>query len=61
MATVVECVCCQEYPKAARKQQGCITTNPDFEALCLNPGVLRLAYLNMRHYKQANMGETTNE
>ncbi|XP_042144995.1 uncharacterized protein LOC115320958 isoform X2 [Ixodes scapularis] len=42
METVVECVCCREYPAVARKQQGrqgCVTGHPDFEALCLNPEV----------------------
>ncbi|KAG0436381.1 hypothetical protein HPB47_017980 [Ixodes persulcatus] len=53
METVAECVCCREYPAAVRKQQGrqsCVTSHPDFEGLCLNPGVLQLALLNMRHY-----------
>ncbi|CAN8014945.1 hypothetical protein HPB47_026225 [Ixodes persulcatus] len=64
METVVECICCRECPAVARKQQGrqgCVTGHPDFEALCLNPGVLRLAYLNMRHYGQQGMGASANE
>ncbi|KAM7289576.1 uncharacterized protein ISCGN_029705 [Ixodes scapularis] len=64
METVVECVCCREYPAVARKQQGrqgCVTGHPDFEALCLNPEVLRLAYLNMRHYGQQGMGASASE
>ncbi|KAG0444211.1 hypothetical protein HPB47_014044, partial [Ixodes persulcatus] len=63
METVVECICCRECPAVARKQQGrqgCVTGHPDFEALCLNPGVLRLAYLNMRHYGQQGMGASAN-
>lgn len=46
METVAECVCCRDYPAAVRKQQGrqsCVTSHPDFEGLCLDPGVLQLA------------------
>lgn len=61
METVVECVCCREYPAAARKQPGCLTSHPDFETVCLNPVVLRIAFLNMRHYGQRGMGASSNE
>ncbi|KAG0431721.1 hypothetical protein HPB47_021515 [Ixodes persulcatus] len=58
-----KCVCCRDYPAAVRKQQdrqSCVTSHPDFEALCLTPGVLQLALLNMRHYGERNMGATSN-
>ncbi|KAM7306133.1 P2X purinoceptor 7-like [Ixodes scapularis] len=60
METVAECVCCRDYPAAVRKQQG-RQSHPDFEGLCLDPGVLQLASLNMRHYGERNMGATSNE
>ncbi|KAG0444970.1 hypothetical protein HPB47_008543 [Ixodes persulcatus] len=61
MPTADECVCCREYPAAASRQPGCLTSNPDFETVCLNPGVLEVAYLMMRHYRQDGMGTTAHE
>ncbi|KAM7301677.1 hypothetical protein ISCGN_017196 [Ixodes scapularis] len=61
MPTADECVCCREYPAAASRQPGCLTSNPDFETVCLNPGVLEVAYLMMRHYRQDGMGTTVHE
>ncbi|XP_040072117.1 uncharacterized protein LOC115326240 [Ixodes scapularis] len=61
MPTADECVCCREYPAAASRQPGCLTSNPNFETVCLNPGVLEVAYLMMRHYRQGGMGTTAHE
>ncbi|XP_040078953.1 uncharacterized protein LOC115323044 [Ixodes scapularis] len=61
MPTADECVCCREYTAAALRKPGCLTSNPDIETVCLNPGVLEVAYLMMRHYRQDGMGTTAYE
>ncbi|XP_042146170.1 uncharacterized protein LOC120840196 [Ixodes scapularis] len=61
MPTAEVCVCCHEYPAAASRQPGCLTSNPDFETVCLNSGVLEVAYFMMRHYRQDGMGTTAHE
>ena len=56
-----ECVCCHEVPEVMNKNEevfetdklkekpSCITDNPAFKAVCLNPWVLQVAWY---HYKQ---------
>ena len=57
----VECLCCQEIPEVLNKNAEvyehekprapypCITTNPAFQAVCLNRWVLQVAWFQ---YKQ---------
>ncbi|XP_075531203.1 uncharacterized protein LOC142564187 isoform X2 [Dermacentor variabilis] len=47
-----ECLCCREMgaPVSLAQPQGCITEHPDFNVLCLNVAVLRVAYLELRSW-----------
>ena len=61
MDQIEECVCCHEIPEVVNKNievfevdkpdamPTCITNNPAFEAVCLNPWVLQVAWF---YYKQ---------
>ncbi|XP_029828277.2 uncharacterized protein LOC115313446 [Ixodes scapularis] len=45
MPTSRECVCCREIPPAVVTQPvGCVTEHPDYAAICLQTGVLRVAF-----------------
>lgn len=49
MPTSIECVCCREIPPAVVAQpEGCVTEHGDFAAICLQPGVLRVAFSALR-------------
>ena len=61
-----EYVCCHEVPEVMNKNEevfetdklkekpSCITDNPAFKAVCLNPWVLQVAWY---HYKQQLMAQ----
>lgn len=59
MNTARECVCCKEISRIAsmldESTDGssipCITCHPEFDSVCLNVSVLRIAYLqDCQHY-----------
>ncbi|XP_054928958.1 uncharacterized protein [Dermacentor andersoni] len=53
-----ECPCCREMGASVSlpQPQGCMTEHPDFNLLCLNIAVLRVAYLELRSW-----GHTVND
>ncbi|KAH7950231.1 hypothetical protein HPB49_021359 [Dermacentor silvarum] len=46
MPTVEECVCCKDIAEILSTKL-CVTLEADFEALCLNTAVLRVAYIDV--------------
>ncbi|KAM7293335.1 uncharacterized protein ISCGN_026465 [Ixodes scapularis] len=45
MPTSRECVCCRDCPPAVATQpEGCVTEHADFAPICLQPGVLNVAF-----------------
>ncbi len=67
MPSNMECLCCQEVEKVHRDLErvatqtrtdivGCITAHPGFDAGCLNPWVLEMAWHNywLIHYLGLN-------
>ncbi|XP_037513143.1 uncharacterized protein LOC119389817 [Rhipicephalus sanguineus] len=46
MPTLAECICCKDIAEI-RTEQLCVTLDADFEALCLNTAVLRVAYIDV--------------
>ncbi|KAL1484697.1 hypothetical protein MTO96_032434 [Rhipicephalus appendiculatus] len=44
MPTVAECICCKDIAEI-RNERLCVTLEADFEVLCLNTAVLRVAYI----------------
>ena len=68
MATVSECVCCQEITRVTdtigelelEQELNCITEHPGFEPVCLNTYVLQTAYFQYRQQYGLEM-ENSNE
>lgn len=60
MAREVDCFCCRESPEAAAMHGQCIVSHADFQAVCLNAAVLRVAMVAHQEYRGPNTDPYSN-